>query len=450
MHIAIAGAGKLGLALTEALLGGGHSVALIDKDQSLLEKVDQELDLLSVAANAKDSAVLRDLKIQNYDHFIAATDDDEKNLVLCTLAKALGCPSTVARIRDPEHMRQLDFLQKTFRIDYIINPDLAVANAIYKYLIEKYTLSNGYLPVEQTGIIEFEASAMPELLGKSLMEASGSLPGMLVLAMDRDGKLSIPNGSTIFQENDQLFVIGLKDTVSALHERVHRGGKERREIRHVMIAGGGKTGYFLSKQLADAGVSVKLIETDRRRCAYLSENLENVLVLHGDATDPSLLEDENIDEMDAFVSATGFDEENLLLALLATQHNVEDVVAKVSHRSYNSLIGQMGVNALSPVDISASSVLRYIQGSKRILLSQQIQGQAEFIEILADENVKVLNTPLAKMRLPEGILLAAIQRGDQAIIPCGSTEILKGDRILVLCLLSRIPQFEQLFLRTRR
>ena len=130
-----------------------------------------------------------------------------------------------------------------------------------------------------------------------------------------------------------------------------------------------------------SNISVKIIEIDKARCEYLSEHLDNVLILHGDATDLNLLEDENIDEMDAFVTVTGFDEENLLLALIANQKNIEDVVAKVSRKSYADLIEKMGISmALNPLDMTATEILRFIQGSKHILFSKMIQGQAEFIE----------------------------------------------------------------------
>ncbi|MDO4552184.1 MAG: Trk system potassium transporter TrkA [Bacillota bacterium] len=449
MKVAIAGAGKLGLALTEALLGGGNAVTLIDKNQELLQKISGELDLLTVAANAKEISVLKEMKIQNYDYLVATTDRDEKNLVICALAKALGCPKVIARARDPEHMKQFDFLQKTFQIDYLVNPDLAIANAIYKYLVEKYTLSNGYFSTGKISIIEFAAKRLPSIIDKNLMEIAQYLEGMLVVAVDHYGKLIIPRGSTLVQEDDILYVLGLEEPIMKLNETVHEKNPYT-DLQRVMIAGGGKTGFYLARQLADFGISVKLIEIDRRRCEYLSEHLDDVLVLHGDATDPTLLEEENIDEMDAFVTVTGFDEENLLLALLANQRDIEDVVAKVSRKSYISLIQQMGISALNPLDITATNILRFIQGSKRILFSKMIQGQAEFIEVVADEHTKVLNTPLSKLELPEGIIIAAIHRGEEAIIPRGQTEILKGDKVISLCLLSQISKFEQLFLRTRK
>ncbi|HYE67548.1 MAG TPA: NAD-binding protein, partial [Anaerovoracaceae bacterium] len=208
--------------------------------------------------------------------------------------------------------------------------------------------------------------------------------------------------------------------------------------------GGGKTGLYLAQKLSEFGIAVKLIERDKARCQYLSNHLDDVLVLNGDATDMTLLQEENIDDMDAVVTATGFDEENLLLALMAKQHGIEDVIAKVSRESYATLIESMGIDmALNPLDMTASNILRFIQGSKRVLSSQLIQGQAEMIEIIADDHMRLTNHPIENIGLPEGVIIAAIHRGNDVIIPNEDTEILKNDKVIIICLLSEIPDLEK-------
>ena len=170
------------------------------------------------------------------------------------------------------------------------------------------------------------------------------------------------------------------------------------------------------------------------------------MILHGDATDTSLLEEENMAEMDAFVTATGLDEENLLLALMAKQKGVEDVISKVSRHSYKDLIERMGIDmALNPLDIVASIILRYIQGSKRIIASLLIQGQAEIIEIIASEEMQLTGLTLNDLELPDGVLIAAIHRGNSIIIPDGNTIIQSGDKVTLFCLLSDIAELETLF-----
>ena len=170
------------------------------------------------------------------------------------------------------------------------------------------------------------------------------------------------------------------------------------------------------------------------------------MVLHGDATDQALLEEENLEEMDAFIAATGLDEENLLLALIAKQVKVEDVISKVSRESYKDLIEQMGIDmVLNPLDIITSTILRYIQGSKRIISSLLIQGQAEITEIIASDTMKFTNVPLNELDLPDGVIIAAIHRGNSIIIPDGTTSILADDKVTIFCLLSDLAELEALF-----
>ncbi len=449
MKVAIVGAGKLGLNVAEALLGSGYEVTLLDKDPVLLQKASNQFDLLTITGNAKDADLLKKVNINTYDYLVAVTDNDEKNMAICSFAKKLGCARVIARVRDPEYVNQLNFVKEAMNIDHIVNPDLSIAKEIYKYLVEKYTLTNGYLSTGLISIIEFTSDSLPIVINKKIFEIGKMLDEMLVVAISRNGKIIVPKGGTEVLEDDFLYVLGRDDKILKLKDIVHEK-EQHTDLHKVMIAGGGKSGYYLAQQLADFNVSVKIIEIDKARCEYLSEHLDNVLVLHGDATDLNLLEDENLDEMDAFVTVTGFDEENLLLALIANQKNIEDVVAKVSRKSYADLIEKMGISmAINPLEMTATEVLRFIQGSKRILFSKMIQGQAEFIEIVATKNMRLTGIPLSKLKIPEGIIMAAVHRGEEAIIPNGDTVIEEDDKVIVFLLLSQLQNLEKFF-QTRK
>ena len=445
MKIAIVGAGKLGLKVINALVGGDHAITVFDVNEAVLNKISQQYDVMTVAGNAKQISLLKDRGIENFDFLIACTDSDEQNIVIAAFAKKLGCSKVIARVRDPEHMNQMDFIMETMNIDHIVNPDLSITKEIYKYLVEKYTLTNGIFSSGKVSLVQFKVQKYRKLIGLSMIEVSKVLPNMLVVAISRNGKIIIPHGKTVIDEHDTLYLIGEKSQIVELHKKVHEKGKYT-NLQKVMIIGGGKTGYYLADKLSEFGIAVKLIEKSKERCYYLSTHLDDVMVLHGDATDTSLLEEENLDEMDAFVAATGFDEENLLLALIAKQRGVEDVISKVSHQSYKDLIEKMGIDmALNPLDIVASTILRYIQGSKKIIASLLIQGQAEIMEIIASNEMKLANVPLKDVALPDGVLIAAIHRGQQVIIPNGDTRILEDDKVTIFCLLTDIGELEKLF-----
>ena len=445
MRIAIVGAGKLGLKVINALVGGDHAITVFDVNESVLNKIGQQYDVMTVAGNAKQISLLKERGIGNFDFLIACTDSDEQNIVVAAFAKKLGCSKVIARVRDPEHMNQMDFIMETMNIDHIVNPDLSITKEIYKYLVEKYTLTNGIFSSGKVSLVQFKVQKYKKLVGLSMVEVSKVLPNMLVVAISRNGKIIIPHGKTVIDDHDTLYLIGEKSEIVELHKKVHEKGKYT-NLQKAMIIGGGKTGFYLAGKLAEFGIAVKLIEKSKERCYYLSTHLDDVMVLHGDATDTTLLEEENLDEMDAFVAATGFDEENLLLALIAKQRGVEDVISKVSHQSYKDLIEKMGIDmALNPLDIVASTILRYIQGSKKIIASLLIQGQAEIMEIIASNDMKLANVPLKDVDLPDGVLIAAIHRGQQVIIPNGDTKILEDDKVTIFCLLTDIGELEQLF-----
>ena len=172
---------------------------------------------------------------------------------------------------------------------------------------------------------------MPKLIGLTAPQIRLAMPEMMIVAISRNGKVIVPKADMIIDRDDSLYAIGEREAMMALNKKVKVKGRWT-NLQKVMIIGGGKTGLYLAKHLSEFGASVKLIEKDKARCFYLSEHLEGVMILHGDGTDINLLEEENLNEMDAFVTATGYDEDNLILALMAKSHGVEDVIAKVSRK----------------------------------------------------------------------------------------------------------------------
>lgn len=444
MNVAIIGAGKLGYKVAEALIGGDYSITIIDKDDAVLQKLSQQLDVMTINDDARQISVLKGIGISTFEYLLAATDDDETNIVIASFAKKLGCKHVIARVREPEHMNQFDFIKDSMGIDSIVNPDMAITVEIYKYLAEKYTLSNGIFTSGKVALTEFPTRRFPAIVGLTIPDVREVLPDMLIAALSRNGKVIIPHGEDEIMDGDFLYVLGEKSRIMELNKRTHEKGKYT-NLHKVMIIGGGKTGYYLASKLSEFGAAVKLVEKDMNRCRYLSTHLNNVMVLHSDGTDISLLEEENLDEMGAFVTATGYDEENLLLALTAKQHGIADVISKVSHENYKDLIKKMGVNmVLNPLDITASNILRYIQGSKRIISSVLIQGQAEIMEIIANSRMNMIGVPIRDLNLPDDVLIAAIHRGKDVIIPDGGTRILLNDRVIIFSLLSGLGDIEKL------
>ncbi|MBP3897917.1 MAG: Trk system potassium transporter TrkA [Mogibacterium sp.] len=445
MKVAILGAGKLGIRITEALLDGDYDITLVDTNEDKLNALSQQHDVMTVTGDAKTVELLRQINVSTFDFLFSCTTSDDTNILAASFAKSLGCPKVAARVRDPEHMSQMDFICDHMNIDLLVNPDTLITSEIYRYLIEKYTLSNGIYTSKNIGLIEFEASRFPQIVGLNLIKFREIVPNMIMVAISRGGKLIIPHGNDVINPGDLLYLMGNKQDVFSLAKTVHTRLRSS-DARKVMIIGGGKTGYYLARRLAEYGSQVKIVEKDKKRCHYLSERLRNVMVLNGDGADISLLEEENFEQMDAFVTATGYDEENILLALTAKNHGVEDVISKISHESYNDLISTLDLDmVLNPLDITASTMLRTIRGTKRVISSVLLQGQAELMEFYVDKGMSCTNIPLKDFKLPEYIIVAAVHRGLETIIPDGNTRMLPGDRVVIVCLVSHIGYVEKLF-----
>ncbi len=448
MQIIIVGAGKLGYILAEFLSQKDNNVIMIDTSEKALEKANNQLDILTYKGNGAQISVLENFNIRNTDLLIATTDNDDTNMLICYLAKKLGCKRVVARIRDPEHSQQIDTLKKQLDIDFVANPELEMAKEIGAHLLKGQALNMEDFAKGKVSIVNYRVHDLDNMEGKKIKDVE--IPkSVLIAAIFRDGEIIIPYGDTILQGNDTVYLIGEKESISML-QNTSNSLEHNTVVKKVMILGGGKATYYLAKRLLRHGVSVKIIERDEERCSYLAQELPGALIIHGDATDSYLLTEENISEVDALVSLTGYDEENLLMTLLAKKHGVGKVITKVSRTNYIPIIEQLGINnAVNPVMITAGEIMRFIQGGRVVSLFLLLGGKAEVLEVIAKENSKIVGKPLAELGLPKGIIIGSVVQKGKVIIPDGNSIINPGDRLIVFCLESEVTTLEKLFYKAK-
>lgn len=444
MKVMIVGAGKLGYKLAESMVLEDIDVTVVDKNPKTIDYVNEHLDVLTVLANGIEISVLKDLGIKGYSLLVAATGSDETNTLICTLAKKLGCKTTIARIRNHEYIEQLDFIKNQLGIDHIINPDLATAQAIEKYLLKNYNFYSDEFASGKVQMVDFNIEHMEEFVGKKLMELE-NFQGLLITAISRNGEIIIPNGSTELLPNDMIYVIGKSNEINSLNNRLNQD-ITKRPVEKVMILGGSNIGYYLAKKLSRAGISVIMIEKDKDRCQELSELLGDALLIHGDGTDIHLLEEERISSVDAFVAVTGFDEENLLMGLMAKQSGVPKTISKISRQNYTKIIDRLGIDAaLNPIYITVSDILKYTRGGKIVSISLLLGGDGEVTEIIVGKDISVVGKSLEELKLPKGIIIGAIVHDGQVIIPNGKTRIYENDRIVVFCLTENLDDLKVFF-----
>ena len=452
MKALIVGAGKLGYRLAQQMLLSDIQVTIMDTDSKVLERINNQLDVLTINANGVQINILKNLNIQAYDLTIAVTNNDETNIVISSLTKKLGCKKTIARIRNPEYTEALSLIKTEMDIDHIVNPELSIANEISRYLLKKYDFYSSDFVKGKVSMIDFSINDVPEFIGKKVLELK-NFQNILIAAISKNGNLIIPHGKSILEKDDIIYLIGIKENIKKFiekHDIYKTHSKHNSPIEKVFILGGGKIGYYLAERLLDERILVKIVEQNKERCTYLSEKLDNALIICGDGTDTNLLEEEGIESMDAFVGVTGFDEENLLMSLLAKKLGVKTVISKVSRINYISIIEKLGVDiALNPIDITISNILKFIRGGKVVSVSLLLGNQAEVLEIVASKNLAIIGKPIEKIGLPKGVIIGAIGREGKAIIPNGQSIIYPDDRLVIFCLSSEVYSLEPFFIGNR-
>lgn len=444
MRIAIIGAGKVGYQLVESLVKENHDILVVDTNQDVLDKINDNFDVLTKRGNGISSSLLKGLGIEGWDLFIAVTDSDEANIVACITSKKLGVKTAIARVRSPEYVVELDFMRSSLGIDYIINPEYATACEIIRLLLNTYASYAADFAKGQVRMSEIIIESASVFAGKQIKDLKLP-PGVIITAITRSGEVIIPNGFDYIMPDDTLYIMGEKSVVDRVAKNAGAHIVNNR-VKNVMIIGGGRIGYYLAKGLERLDINVKIIEQDLERCKELAEGLDNALVLHGDGTDLTLLKAENIEGMDAFLAVTGYDEENLMVSVLAKRMGAKKVIAKVSRSNYTSVLETIGIdNAVSPKLITASDILRIVRGGRIVSISLLIGGRAEVLEIIPQEGAPVLDKPLKELGIPKGIIFGAILRHGKVIIPNGDAVIKASDRVIVFTLDSRVDRVTQLF-----
>ncbi|HOO11974.1 MAG TPA: Trk system potassium transporter TrkA [Bacillota bacterium] len=444
MRIAIIGAGKVGYQLVESLVKENHDILVVDTNQDVLDKINDNFDVLTKRGNGISSSLLKGLGIEGWDLFIAVTDSDEANIVACITSKKLGVKTAIARVRSPEYVVELDFMRSSLGIDYIINPEYATACEIIRLLLNTYASYAADFAKGQVRMSEIIIESTSVFAGKQIKDLKLP-PGVIITAITRSGEVIIPNGFDYIMPDDTLYIMGEKSVVDRVAKNAGAHIVNNR-VKNVMIIGGGRIGYYLAKGLERLDINVKIIEQDLERCKELAEGLDNALVLHGDGTDLTLLKAENIEGMDAFLAVTGYDEENLMVSVLAKRMGAKKVIAKVSRSNYTSVLETIGIdNAVSPKLITASDILRIVRGGRIVSISLLIGGRAEVLEIIPQEGAPVLDKPLKELGIPKGIIFGAILRHGKVIIPNGDAVIKASDRVIVFTLDSRVDRVTQLF-----
>ena len=456
MNVVIVGAGGIGRHIASILSKEEHNVVLIDPDEKKLEKAAQYIDVATRKGSGTNWQLMDDLLELSPEFLIALTNNDETNLVSCTIAKHLGYPHTIARVNDNRFLNRsrLDFAH-IFEVDYFICPELLVANDIIKYMI-----SPGSLAVENFahGSVQLRTLAIPDKWKKGdvplkdLNLPQGMIVGLIHREVNGEGeegkrfkKVIFPHGLDCIRPGDEVTFIGETKAISELH---HFVGWSQSTIKSVVIVGGTLTGLNLAKMLEQRDIDVRFIEKDYERCRVLAEQLPECTIMNHDGTDIDFLKAEKIGTAEVLVACTSSDEVNMVVGLLGKEVGCGDIVVTLSNTNYAPFAAQLGINhAVSPRISIADHILSQILSGTVTSLVSFYENQAEIMEINVSVDSKIVGIPLSELGplLPSDFLIAMIQNRGRVMVANGNRIISPGDTVIVITSPKHIPELEKIF-----
>ncbi len=439
MQIIIVGAGKMGFAVANSLINEGHNVTVIDNNESVVDRGENTMDALFIRGNGVRVDVLKEANVENADIVIATTAGDEINMLVCLTAKKLGAQYAIARIRDPEYLESLSFLQKEMFMDYVINPERSTAREVSRMLRFPFVSGVETFARGRVEMVDFRAAEGDGIAGvalKDIYKNRKNLPQVLFCTVERDGEAIIPKGDFVIQPGDRVYVAGDVNTITAFFRAI---GKGVSAIRSVMMLGGGRLSFYLAQMLQNMHIKVNMIEIQPEKARTLSEMLPNVNIIQGDGTDQELLESEGLTDMDAFITLSNRDEENLMTGLYAVHRGVKRVIVKSSRENYSSIMKNMGLDSIvSTLNVAVNNILRTVRtrssrsSAAVVRMYRLVNGKAEALEFLADNKMPFIHVPLKELNIDKDCLIAVIVRGNKVLVPFGNDTIESGDSVVII------------------
>lgn len=443
MKIIIIGAGKVGYTLAENLSNENNDVTVIDKNTNALERTEDSLDVMCIKGNGVSATILLEAGIDQADLLIAVTGSDEINMVCCLTGKKLGVLHAIARVRDPEYAGELSLIKEQIGLDFVINPEYAAAEEIANSLGFSSAINVERFASGKVKMVELKVTPEMPIIGKTIKQIDKeSSSSVLIGIIIRNNEVIVPDGQAVIEKNDMIYVIG---RVSNIYKFCKTYGKYPQRIKNVMIVGGGRITYYLYRILAAMGMNIKIIEIDKERCMELSDLIPNALIINSDGTEEEVLLSENINNMDAFISVTGIDEENLMSSLLAKRLGVDKIITKISRGNYVNIVRDLGIDTIiSPKLITANQILKYVRGNTLKSLLRIMEGKVEIFEFVVDKSSRFINKPLKDLNIPEGTIIATIVRKKEVVVPHGNDIVKRGDRVIVITKEKNIADFSNL------
>ncbi len=451
MQVIICGAGQVGFNIARYLSSEDADITVIDQSRELVDKVMQSLDVKGLVGFASHPDILEQAGASDADMIIAVTYADEVNMVACQICHSIfDVPTKIARIRHHSYLDPLWadlFSRDHMPIDVIISPEIEVARAIERCLetpgaFDVHPLANG-----KVSLIGVHCTPETPILDTPLRELTALFPDLhiVVVGIWRDGQGIVPRPEDVLLAGDDVYFVSETAHVA---RSMATFGHEEKEARRVIIVGGGNIGLNLATAVEKnhPQVSLKLIEIDKARAEMAAQALNRTVVIHGNALDIEILEEANASQAETVVAVSNDDEVNILTSLLAKRYGCQRAVTLINKTSYASLVGPIGIDTVvSPRAITVSTILQHVRRGRIRSVHSIPEGFGEVIEAEVLETSSLVGVPIRDADLPDGVLVGAIVRDDEVIIPRGDVVIRANDLVVIFAATEAVKKIEKLF-----
>jgi trk system potassium uptake protein TrkA len=450
MKIIILGAGQVGGTLAEHLADENNDITVVDTNADKLRALQDRLDIGTVTGEASHPTTLTNAGLGDAEMLIAVTNSDEINMMACQVAHTLyRTPQKISRVRSTDYLarEQELFNRENIPVDVIIGPEQLITDSIRQLIVNPGALQVLNFAGGRVQLVAVRALHGGPIVGEELAAIRKHMPKVdtRVAAIFRRGRAIIPEGDTVVEADDEVFFIAARQHIRQVMSELRRVDKP---YRRVMIAGGGNIGERLALALED-DFTVKLIENSYSRCRALSERFRHTLVIEGSASQPQLLAEENIEATDVFCALTNNDESNIMMSMLAKRLGAKKVITLITNTAYAELVGDEIDIAISPQEITISSLLAHVRKGEVSNIHALRRGAAEALEVTALGDAyssRVVGRRLEEITLPEGITIGAIVRGDEVLIAHRHIVVETNDHVILFVVdKAKIAAVEKLF-----
>ncbi len=445
MKVVILGAGVVGTNIAEIFSERGHDITVIDQDPKRLEAIAERFEVSTLLGDAISHKTMKFAECDKTDIVLSVTSDDAINVLTASLAKRLGAKKVLARVREKDLVEGWEEYYKSwFNIDYILAPELLTAREIVKRIgtagfYVQENLSHANITLQEWTISEDS----PLFLNQPLKNIA-ELGNVRIPCIFRNNEVIVPSGTDRLEPKDRFFMVGHKEDVQAVTTKLE---SERYKNRVIMIYGGDMIGFSLAKMLERTRLTVKLLDPRESVCKILSQNLNKTLILQGSCLEEEFMIQQNMQSVSLFVAVTPDEENNLIASLMAKDLGAKSTLVLSERAEYTNIMKRLGIDtAVSTRLIAANAVLQLLDPGplKTLVLLQE--DKAEVLEILVGKDAKISGLTIVKANFPKGLIVAAMIRHGEVIIPKGSQKILPKDILIIFTLKEHLETIQKLFL----